>query len=173
MDEIWKDVVGFENYYKVSNFGKVKSLDRIIEKEKHHNQKFAKYRGKILKPKVVGGYHTVDLCKNKIKYPIRVHRLVAQAFIKNSNNKPFINHKNSVKTDNYIKNLEWCTQSENVIHAYKNNRMVGNRKITEQDVLNIRKTTDISGAEIGRKYGLTRSAISKIKNKTNWKHIKS
>ena len=65
------------------------------------------------------GYNIVNLWKNKKKKTIKVHRLVAEAFIPNLDNKPYINHKNAIRNDNTIQNLEWCTQKENILHAYK------------------------------------------------------
>lgn len=99
-NEVWKDILGYEGHYQVSNKGRVKSL------------KLGKER--ILKPRRdVGGYLQVYLCKNGDKKWCLVHRLVAQAFIPNSNNLPQINHKNEDKTDNIVENLEWCSAKYN------------------------------------------------------------
>lgn len=100
--EVWKDVNGHE-YYKISSFGRIKSIRT----------------NKILKPlKTTTGYFQIQFHNNGGLSQYRIHRLVAFAFIPNKQNKPFINHKNGVKTDNMVENLEWCTASENVIHAY-------------------------------------------------------
>lgn len=104
--EIWKDISGYEGIYQVSSNGNVRSL------------KYGKER--ILKPFSNGtGYLSVDLCCECIEDYRRIHRLVAEAFIPNPNNLPFINHKDGIKTNNVVSNLEWCTPSENVKHAYK------------------------------------------------------
>lgn len=109
--EIWKDVIGYEGRYQVSNFGTVRSLDRIS------------YSGRKLKGKIIyhgthpEGYKTVNLCSNGICKTIRVHRLVAQAFIPNPNNLPQVNHINEVKSDNRVENLEWITNRGNVNHS--------------------------------------------------------
>lgn len=110
--EIWKDVKGYEGLYRVSNLGKVKSMAKIIGR---------RYVGeRLLKQRIsTQGYKMVSFCKNYKIFNASVHRLVAEAFIPNPLNKPFINHKNGIKTDNRIENLEWCTQSENVLHGYK------------------------------------------------------
>ena len=94
MDEIWKPVVGYEGLYEVSNFGRVRSLRR----------------NKILKLKnEVDGYIRVTLCNGGTEKLYQVHRLVAQAFIPNPDNLPQINHKDEVKSNNIVTNLEWCT----------------------------------------------------------------
>lgn len=102
MKEIWKDIVGYEGKYQVSNLGRVKSLNYgRTGKEK------------VLKYEDNNGYLRVNLCKNcKVKH-YRIHRLVAQAFIPNPDNLPVINHKNEIKTDNRVQNLEWCTSQYN------------------------------------------------------------
>ena len=99
MDEIWKDVPGFEGRYSVSNKGKVKSLN-------YGNTG----KSRNLKPNLKkDGYYDVALADSgKYRY-MRVHRLVALAFIPNPNRKTVINHINGVKTDNRVANLEWCT----------------------------------------------------------------
>lgn len=114
MEETWEKIEGYE--YEVSSTGKVRSLDRIT---RHTYGGTAKRVSKILSPNTVDGYHIVILCKNGINKSMRVHRLVAQAFIPNPDNKPQVNHKNSIRTDNRVENLEWCTCQENIIHGYK------------------------------------------------------
>ena len=95
--EIWRDVVGFEGLYKVSNLGNVKSLGNNKNKKE-----------KILKPsKTIWGYLQVWLRKDGRRYAKTVHRLVAEAFIPNPDNFPEINHKSEDKTDNSVKNIEW------------------------------------------------------------------
>ncbi|MBE8952238.1 MAG: HNH endonuclease [Quinella sp. 1Q7] len=104
-DEIWRDVVGYEGYYKVSNFGRVKS--------------FHKGKSKILKFGVSPfGYLRVVLCKDFKKKNRPIHILVAQAFIPNPDNKRQINHIDGDKTNNHVSNLEWATPAENIHHAF-------------------------------------------------------
>lgn len=103
MIEIWKDVVGYEGLYKVSNYGDVMSLS-------FRNRMCTKERCLILKHAIdKDGYYRVQLCKNGIAKGYIVHRLVATAFIDNIYALPVINHKDENKKNNYYKNLEWCT----------------------------------------------------------------
>lgn len=115
MNEIWKDVVGYEGYYQVSNLGNFRSLDRII---KYKKDGLRLYPGKslLLEP-TKDNYRRIVLMKEGIKARYMAHRLVAQAFIPNPNNKPCINHIDGCKYNNIVSNLEWCTASENCQHA--------------------------------------------------------
>lgn len=107
MKEIWRDVVGYEGDYQVSNKGRVKS--------------FKKKKETILKPsKGERGYHSHGLIRNRKSKSLRAHRLVAMAFIPNPENKKCINHIDCNKINNNVDNLEWVTHKENMVHAYKN-----------------------------------------------------
>jgi len=127
--EIWKNIENYEETYEVSNYGRIKSKDRII-KTKIKNNSTRLIKGKVLKLKQKrNGYLEVDLSKNGKVKTILVHRLVAQAFIlKDDNNKNEVNHKNAIKTDNRAENLEWVTPKENKIHALNNHLYKSNRK---------------------------------------------
>lgn len=119
MIEEWKDIVGYENLYQVSNLGNVRSLDRTIIRS--HGEKLTVH-GKILKPMISRGYCYVRLnnCGNwKDK---QIHRLVAQAFIPNPDNLPEINHKDEIKINNYVENLEWCTREYNVNYGNRSEK---------------------------------------------------
>lgn len=102
--EIWKDIEGYEGLYKVSNYGNVKSI--------------IKSKDLIMKPHTNNRYPYVFLCKNGKKKLKTIHRLVAIAFIPNTLNKMEVNHIDGNRRNNYANNLEWCTRSENVKHAY-------------------------------------------------------
>lgn len=121
MKEVWKHVFGFKGKYVISNKGRVKSLARIIRRYNAMSGCYDKYpvKEKILKQRVYE-YPKVYLSGGDKSRPYSVHRLMAEAFIPNPENKPEINHKNGIKTDNRISNLEWCTTAENRRHAVAN-----------------------------------------------------
>lgn len=120
MEEIWKDIEGYENLYQISNLGNVKSKQRYVYKSNGKIYINALLKEKILKKNIRQGYYAVKLYKNNKKVNFPVHRLVAKAFISNLEDKPCVNHKDGNKLNNNVKNLEWCTYSENILHAYKN-----------------------------------------------------
>ena len=114
--EIWKDIKGYEGIYQVSNLGNIKSLSRFMERGKFtHFSKEVIMNGQLDKD----GYNVFMLTLNRKQKLLKGHRLVAEAFILNPENKPQVNHINGIKTDNTIKNLEWNTNSENQLHSYK------------------------------------------------------
>lgn len=120
MKEIWKDIEGFEGYYKISNFGNVKSYDRAVIKT---NNSVIGYLGKLLSPYNDGrGYLKVDLHKNGKRISVRVHRLVAKAFIPNPNNLPTVNHKDENKLNNNASNLEWMSIADNNNYGSRHNK---------------------------------------------------
>lgn len=115
MEEIWKDIKGYEGLYQVSNLGRVKSLDKIIVTIDRKNRC---QKEKILKLQISKyGYNVITLWNNNISKQFKVHRLVAIAFIPNPNNLPQINHIDEDKLNNKIDNLEWCTALENNHHS--------------------------------------------------------
>ena len=126
MEEIWKDIKGYEGLYQVSNMGRVKSLERTV----WNGKGYYKTPERILKAGANGdGYLSVNLCKDGRKKPYYVHRLVVQAFIENTQNLPEINHKNEDKTDNRVENLEWCNRSYNVEYS-KAKPVIGINKVS-------------------------------------------
>ena len=117
MQEIWKDVVGYEGLYQVSNKGNVKSLKRsIIARDGRYIREVDEC---MLRQRLSRKYKQVVLCKDSIYKFIRVHRLVAQAFIPNPENLPQVNHKDEDKFNNCVENLEWCTQLYNEQYGNK------------------------------------------------------
>lgn len=109
MIEIWKDVVGYEGLYEVSNLGHIKSL--WFNKEK------------LLTPINSKGYYKVHLYKNGKLKDYSIHQIVAKAFIPNPNNYPGINHKDEVKTNNHADNLEWCNDAYNAVYGTRRERI--------------------------------------------------
>lgn len=118
MEEIWKDIRGWEGLYQVSNLGRIRTLPKI-----HNSIHPYVTKEKILKffPNK-DGYWLVDLVKDRKKTRFQVHRLVALTFVPNPQNKPEVNHINEIKTDNRIENLEWATRTENNNHGTRNKR---------------------------------------------------
>lgn len=114
--EIWKTVIGYEGFYQVSNFGRVKSMPIFIYDKKRKWFKTAN----ILNPKPSKiGYFIVTLCKKTIREKVYIHRLVADSFIPNTDNKSQVNHINGIKIDNRVENLEWVSCKENIQHAFR------------------------------------------------------
>ncbi len=152
--EIWKPIEGYEGIYDVSNLGRVRAYPRIgSQTSKIRLMKFAIDKN---------GYKKVNLTKNSKKKRFFVHRLVAQAFIPNPENKPQVNHKSGQKDQNNVENLEWVTQSENAKHSF---RVLGQ----PPNKTNCRKIrcveldkTFASIAEASRKTGVGASEIGKV-----------
>lgn len=170
-NEIWKDVVGYEGLYMVSNMGRVMSTKRASNK----------YIGDYLKNTIKSissnkaGYSFINMYKDgkcKSKY---VHRMVAQAFLPNQNNLLEVNHINGVKSDNSLQNLEWVSGSENKIHSYDTGlRKWGDghhkTKIKDLDVVFIRESK-LTGVKLASMFGVSVSAISLIKRNINRKRL--
>ena len=126
--ENWKPVKGYEGFYEVSDLGRVRRVDRMVNTGiKHSTQKL--WRGRVLKTRIKRtGYFTVDLSKNNKVKTVSVHRLVAEAFLPKREGDTEVNHINLNKQDNRVSNLEWCTREENRDHAHRNGRFVGLNK---------------------------------------------
>lgn len=120
----WKEIPGYEGYYKINTLGIVKGINRVI---KHSTGSDKVWKGKyILQSSNEAGYQMVSLAKQGKITQSLIHRLVAQTFIPNPENKPCVNHLNGIKSDNFIDNLAWCTYSENELHSY---RVLGKKSV--------------------------------------------
>lgn len=122
--EEWKDIEGYEGLYQVSSFGRIKSLN-------YNNTK----QEKILQLLNNKGYNSICLSKHNIRKTYKVHRLVAEAFIPNSDNKPCIDHINTDKTDNRVENLRWCTHTENMNNPFTKEKYNGSNHHLSKSVL--------------------------------------
>jgi hypothetical protein len=178
MKEKWKHIKGFEGYYQVSNKGRIKSLDRYVEYKNGYKRL---HKGKILRIlKDTAGYCQVNLWKNGKLKRRSVHKLVADAFIVNCEHLPQVNHVDGDKDNNHVLNLEWCSASYNVKHAYDNNLKSGNfgskngsSKLKESDIIDIRNMLS-SGyylKDIAKKYNVSISTISGIKLGKYWTKV--
>jgi len=180
-NERWKDVVEYEGFYQVSSLGRVRSVDRKIKHK--NNSHFNLYKGKVLRQGYSHGYMSCVLTKNSKKRTVRVHRLVTIAFIPNLEDKPMVNHINGIKDDNKVSNLEWCTDSENKLHAYSTGLCspriskkynTGCRKLTKKQVIEIRYNYNIKKEtfkDIGERYNVSRFAISDVINRRTWDNV--
>lgn len=171
MEEKWKDVVGYEEYFKVSDLGRI----------------YSKRTNKILKLGVSKtGYSVLSTRiggRAGKAHCFRIHRLVAQAFIDNPEDKSCVNHKDGDKLNNHVINLEWCTQQENVQHAVDIGLTVaakgensGTSKLTNEQIRYIRRVykpfCDTFGVRaLAKKFGVVHSGISRIVNNKSWNHI--
>lgn len=141
--EVWKDIKDFEGLYMISDLGNVKSF----------------YRNKLLKlKKDKDGYSHINLYKNKKQYTLKVHRLVAQAFIPNVNNYKEINHKDENKANNVVDNLEWCTRKYN--NNYNNKNQSISKRFNQYDLDGNFIATYNSTMEATRKLGISRNISS-------------
>lgn len=168
INEIWKPVKDFEGYYEISNFGRVKSLEKFNSIRGKDRTIGYMRKERILKHTIVsGGYLQVKLFKDTKYKNCHIHRLVAEAFIDNPLNKPFVNHLDCDRSNNYYKNLEWCTQKENINYAQKVNSTYNNRnkKVKQYDNKNNLINVYNSISEASRNTGITIASISYCANK--------
>ena len=133
MEEIWKDVPGYEGFYQVSNLGRVKSMRRIIYAGNGANHTSQTINERILRQGLQGKqnlkYYAVTLCRDgKVKRCL-IHRLVAQAFIPNPNNYPIVNHIDKNPLNNCVDNLEWCSVYYNNNYGTRKERAINKLKV--------------------------------------------
>lgn len=165
MEEIFRDVKGYEGHYEVSNFGRVRSTS---------------YKGvKILTPsKTKRGYLNVIFCINQKKEHKLVHRLVAEAFIDNPNSLKTVNHKNGNKSNNNVENLEWCSQEDNNKHAKENGLLQRyedrpEAKLTKGAVKMIPKLIELGATtdDLKTLFNVSRRCIDNIFEGKNWSDL--
>ena len=156
--EIWKPVKGYEECYEVSSLGNVRSLDRYVMCGKQ----YCLFKGKPIKAFLDSkGYLMVDLCKNGQGKLHLVHRLVAEAFIFNPNNLPCIDHINTIRTDNRVENLRWCSYKENSNNPLTIEHIISrkNKPVYYIDKQG-KKISFKSISEAARKIGRSQAALS-------------
>lgn len=176
MQEIWKDVQGYEGQYQVSNLGRVKSIKRKLTNGRSVSEKILNSSSK---KKTQDGYLMVALAGRTF----RVNRLVAAAFIPNPDNKPVVNHIDGNKENNKADNLEWATISENMLHAYRcglKTAMIGeenpNAKLTRNQVKAIRSeyvpySQQYGSNALAKKYNVSNVTITNIVNHKTYKNV--
>lgn len=168
--EVWKDVPGWEGYYEVSSLGRVKGVNIT------HNY----HKPRILKASPdKDGYPRVAMCKNgTVKYAT-VHCLMAQSFMEPDPERPYVNHKDGIKTNCVLDNLEWCTIKENNQHA-RDTGLVDRRgdksnfaTFSEKEVTQVRRliSDGLSNKRISEMMGTTPFNIWSIRNGRTWKHF--
>lgn len=173
--EEWKGVVGYDGLYEVSNLGRLKMNGRRVP----IHGGFTRFRNPKIKTQFIdiGGYCTTGLSNGSKSVSRKVHVLVATAFIPNPENKPHVNHKDGVKHNNNVDNLEWVTRNENMQHAYSNNLINTSKgekhllaKFKDSDVLEIFNSFD-SAQELADRYNVKIRTIYAIKEGSNWSHL--
>ncbi|MHA4169913.1 NUMOD4 domain-containing protein [Bacillus cereus] len=184
MGEVWKPIEGTEGLYEVSSHGRVRSLDRFIEYKCKGKTVRRLQRGRFLSNSSDAEYQVVKICNKDGHQYIRIHQLVANAFVEKAEGKDYVNHKDANKHNNRADNLEWVTQKENIAYAREMglcSDTVGedhhSSKLTEDDVRWIRendRTTNggrMSREEMAKTLGVSGVTVTKAANRQTRKHI--
>jgi hypothetical protein len=157
--EKWKEIKGFDGKYLISTYGNCKIANRV------NNTGYDLLTQRI----DWAGYATVRLSHKGETVTMRVHRLVAEAFVPNHINKPYVNHINGIKTANYCRNLEWVTHSENMEHAHKLKLIpkTNDRKVVDSCTGKKYPNIKAASVDLGKKYSTVRNYLNgSRKNKT-------
>lgn len=166
--ETWKPIPEYEGLYEASNLGRVKSLPRL---HRYGNKKEVILRDAIGS----SGYRHVALTKNGAMKTIRVHRIVAMAFIKKQDGCDFVNHIDGNKLNNNVSNLEWVTKSYNAIHFYQSGIQSSEKrasKVTAKDVVFIRQNHKMySRVELSERFNISTTHLSQIINNKTWNYL--
>lgn len=180
-----KDIKGYEGQYAITRDGRVWSYPReIVKKDRWGKINKFKWKGGWLKSNTTkkGDWYMSISLRRKNRKGFKIHRLVAKAFIPNPKGLLEINHKNGIKGDNRVKNLEWCSRQDNIDHSWKilpkRNHQRGEKnywsKLTEKDVRQIRNLAKkgSSGRSLAPVYGVSATTINGIIKGVYWKHVK-
>lgn len=165
--EVWKDVLGYEGIYQVSNEGRVKSLPRRVNT--YQGGRVTKKRFMAAKDNGKG-YKYVDLSNEGIVTRNYIHRLVAYSFIPNPENKPEVNHIDGDKANNSVENLEWATRRDNIEHSYDTGlrtASISEINIVELEMIrDLLRTKKYSLSEIRDVFKISKTMIGKVRKKT-------
>lgn len=179
MEEVWKDIPGYEGIYEVSNFGQVRSISRIDCTGRH-------ITGRILKQcNTPSGYPKIELCLDGTSKQVLVHRIVGTVFVHNPGNCTQINHKDENRENNHADNIEWCTPKYNINYGNRTQRMAKTmsgennhrHKLTHKEVEFIRthykfRDKEYSSTRLAKRFGVCKETISRIVNRQLWKYEK-
>lgn len=161
-----KPIKGYEGYYSIDEYGKIYSHHTYNKRQPGYKKT---YKGKR-------GYLVVDLCVKNKRKNLKVHRLVAETFIPNPENKQFVNHKDLNKLNNHVSNLEWTTAKENTRHFFDNGVREYNYKkapkLTEQIALSV-LLDNRSNKEIAKTYNIGLSTVIHIKLGSRWGYLQN
>ena len=169
--ERWMPVSGYGGTYEVSDHGRVRSLDHVDARGRLRFGRMLHFGG--------DDYRLVILCHLGHRKMMKVHRLVALAFVQNPDGKPHVNHKDCDTKNNHHSNLEWVTNLENMRHAWRNGLRRNchgenhcRAKLKTEQVAEIMWLVDsMSERKIAKRYGVSRGAIKRIKSGRGWKHV--
>lgn len=174
--EEWRPVVGYEKYYEVSDHGRVRSLDRLIARnDPRYGVVAVRKSGRVMRPGDSMGYPACGLVVEGVAIHVKVHRLVAEAFLPNPNGWITVNHIDGNKQNNHVSNLEWASYTQNNIHGHETGLIpVGekrpNAKLTEGQVRKIRAggKTD---REFAEEFGVSSTPVSYARLGWTWRHV--
>jgi hypothetical protein len=172
--EQWKNIPGLDNCYFVSNIGNVMSKERLEISTRRTTIRKTRFLHKIIDR---NGYYTTRLMYNGKQRIFLIHRLVMLAFVGVDKNRPFVNHKNGIKNDNRLENLEWVTRSENAKHAFRlglqsnKGEKHPSHKLSSSQVEEIRSKyipRKYSARKLAAEYGISKTNILDIIHKRIW-----